>query len=163
VLTFVSTGAAAPLQKQSIDLDSINIAPEAITGGIQEANSFLAAFDKAVERNKEFNHQIEQGRVFCFHSATMPSSLLGATSLSVTISYDKQPIGGVLSIRADLIPLYSGVGVSSRPIVTETYASAVDGFSKAQVRAVVGELVEKIDSQIPHQRLQADAGRSTLP
>jgi hypothetical protein len=80
-------------------------------------------------------------------SEMVRESILAKVRVVINILFDPQPIGGILSIRADLIPLYSGIGIGNRPIATESFASAVETLDSVYTQSQIVFLVRRLDQR----------------
>src|SRR5665213_2754797 len=56
------------------------------------------------------------------------SNALQERSISVHVTYDARPVGGILNIRVELVPVFGGIGSAVRPAVSRQFAQAVDDF-----------------------------------
>jgi hypothetical protein len=68
------------------------------------------------------------------------SSLLQANNVDVQVRYEARPIGGILTVQVQLIPQFSGVGISNRPIASRTKIVAVDELKADMVKQIMASL-----------------------
>jgi hypothetical protein len=81
---------------------------------------------------------------FCLNLNVADRSVLKEQKLNVVLNYDGQPVGGILSVRVDLVPVFSGIGVSNRPLASKTYVAAVDQLENTNINEIVTELAKQI-------------------
>jgi hypothetical protein len=87
-------------------------------------------------------------RTFTAPIPTTSASLTMQSSLNVSVKYDRRPLGGVLCIRVDIVPAFSGIGSSTRPIASRQFAQAVDDFDDHFVATTVTRLTNELSSEI---------------
>jgi len=98
---------------------------------------------------------IENGgsRNFVTPLATVNPSLMSQHSMRVHINFESRPIGGVLTVCVELVPQFSGVGVSNRPLASKMMITAIDSLDAATVSALVLSLSNELNEQIQHGSL----------
>jgi hypothetical protein len=67
--------------------------------------------------------------------------------LNVTVHYDARPVGGILTIRADLVPAFSGIGCACRPTVSKVFSQAVDNLDDETIAATIKLLTAQVGQQ----------------
>jgi hypothetical protein len=68
-------------------------------------------------------------------------------TVEVLVEYEERPIGGILRITADLLPMFTGIYSSLRPLVSNDYAEAVDYLDVDEIANVVHERIQKLGEQ----------------
>jgi hypothetical protein len=68
-------------------------------------------------------------------------------SVNVRVSYDARPIGGILNIRVELVPVFGGIGSASRPVISREFAEAVDDFDDDAVSQTIGRLTRELAAE----------------
>ena len=86
-----------------------------------------------------------------FSSAPLISSgsTLHRTVLSLTVSFTKNPLGGILKVRGDIMPLFSGVGSSVRPKKTYEIIEATDELDEAQLQDAMERVTSTLEGNAP--------------
>jgi hypothetical protein len=85
---------------------------------------------------------------FCTTIATGSKSLTDQNTLNVSVKYDPRPVGGILSIRVEVVPLFAGIGTPMRAIASRELAQAVDQFDEEMVTKTVQQLTNELSAQI---------------
>jgi hypothetical protein len=78
------------------------------------------------------------------------SSILDEQSVNVKVNYEVRPVGGILTVRASMVPTFRGVGVSTRPAISRSVAMAVDDLDEAMVQDLVRSLTAEINEEYAH-------------
>jgi hypothetical protein len=81
---------------------------------------------------------------FCLNLNVADRSVIKEQKLNVVINYDGQAIGGILTVKVDLVPVFSGVGVSNRPLASKTFVAAVDQLENTSINDIVTDLSKQI-------------------
>jgi hypothetical protein len=68
-------------------------------------------------------------------------------TVEVLVEYEERPIGGILRIAADLLPMFTGIYSSLRPLVSNDYAEAVDYLDVDEIANIVHERIQKLGQQ----------------
>ncbi len=55
-------------------------------------------------------------------------SAMEQQSVNIRVTYDARPVGGILNIRVELVPVFGGIGSAVRPSIIRQFAQAVDNF-----------------------------------
>lgn len=85
--------------------------------------------------------QLANGATKSFTTGIMKSAnVLDRRSLAVKVTYDPRPIGGILSVRVDLVPVFNGIGGASRATATRATAISVDNLDEKTVTEIVSRL-----------------------
>jgi hypothetical protein len=87
------------------------------------------------------------GKTVCF--ATPVSGLAAHTvteqhSMNVQVRYEARPIGGILTVRVELVPVFCGIGSASRSIAFREMSQALDNLEEDGVGEVVAELSHQL-------------------
>lgn len=102
------------------------------------------SLDSALAKLKACTRQIADGHgVWCKQSTptSITNKIVEDHSIRITVRYEPRPIGGIVTVTADLIPAFSGIGVQSRPIDSKSTAAAVDALNPDEIDAISKELV----------------------
>jgi hypothetical protein len=67
--------------------------------------------------------------------------------MNVKVSYEARPIGGILTVRVELVPVFSGIGSASRPIAVRELSQAVDYLDEDMLGPIVSELSHELGSE----------------
>ena len=67
-------------------------------------------------------------------------------AMHVSLKYDARPIGGILTIRVELVPVFSGIGAASRPTALKTITQAVDRLDEESLGTIVSGLIHQMGS-----------------
>ena len=74
-------------------------------------------------------------------------SIIEQHSVNVHVSYDARPIGGILNISVELVPVFGGIGSASRPVLRREFAEAVDNFDDDAVSETIGRLTRELAAE----------------
>ncbi len=122
----------------------------------EQSNQMVAlATMSNFSNNNSSIKDIENGgtRNFVTPVMTPDVSLALQHAVRVRVNYEARPIGGVLTVCVELVPQFSGVGVSNRPVASKTMMTAVDRVDAATVDALVATLSNELNDQIQHGNL----------
>ena len=120
-----------------------HIRAQVITPGMPEGR-LTASFDTLRPKLRKCSQEIIAGHNrFCAAStlAGLSQHLLEEHAVRIYMQYDPRPIGGILTVRADLVPAFAGIGESARPIKTETVTQAVENMTEEQVEGIAQSLI----------------------
>lgn len=67
--------------------------------------------------------------------------------LNVVVKYDARPIGGILTVRVELVPAFGGIGTACRPIVSKQFSRAVDNLDDEAIASTIKELTTSLGQQ----------------
>lgn len=67
--------------------------------------------------------------------------------LNVSVRYDVRPVGGILTVRTDLVPVFSGIGTACRPSVTNQFSEAVDYLDDETIADAVSHLTDQLQKE----------------
>jgi len=67
-------------------------------------------------------------------------------SMNVQVRYESRPIGGILTVRVELVPVFCGIGSASRSIAFREMSQALDNLEEDGVGEVVAELSHQLGS-----------------
>ena len=68
-------------------------------------------------------------------------------SINVRASYEARPIGGILNIRVELVPIFDGIGSASRPAISREFTEAIDSFDDDVVSQTVTRLTHELAAE----------------
>lgn len=69
-------------------------------------------------------------------------------SVNVHVTYDARPVGGILNIRVELVPVFGGIGSAVRPTISREFAQAVDNFDDDFIGDTITKLTNEISTQL---------------
>ena len=105
------------------------------------------------EVNKKLGESIEKLANGIMIGFSTPVSVLGARSITeqhtinVKATYEKRPIGGILTIKVEVVPVFSGIGSASRPIAIKELSQAVDNLDEDSLGSIISELSHKLGEE----------------
>lgn len=67
--------------------------------------------------------------------------------MQVTVAYQPRPIGGILSIKVELVPLFCGIGSACRPIALREVSEAVDNLDEDGLGEIVAGLTHQLGAE----------------
>ncbi len=68
-------------------------------------------------------------------------------SIDVHVTYNAYPVGGILNIRVELLPIFGGIGSAVRPTITREFAQAVDDFDDHFVGKTIVKLTDELAAE----------------
>lgn len=125
---------------------SINTVREITRTAVSNGTSELAALipDATHAFSAQLGSQMTQianGATKSFNTGVLKSSnVLDRRSLTMKVSYDPRPIGGILTVRVDLVPVFNGIGGATRATATRTAAMSVDNLDEKTINDIVSRL-----------------------
>jgi hypothetical protein len=75
------------------------------------------------------------------------SNALQQRSINVHVTYDARPVGGILNIRVELVPVFGGIGSAVRPTVSREFAQAVDDFDDDFIAQTIVKLTDELATE----------------
>ncbi|MDP4198737.1 MAG: hypothetical protein Q8922_02075 [Bacteroidota bacterium] len=93
---------------------------------------------------------LKQGQTISFNA---PVAALAARTITeqhimqVRVAYEPRPIGGILTIKVELVPLFSGIGSASRPIAYREISEAVDNLDEDGLGDLVAGLTHQLGAE----------------
>lgn len=82
---------------------------------------------------------------FASHLAASPgNSSTEQYSMNVVLQYHRRPIGGILTVKVELVPSFCGLGSAIRPIAVRETAEALDNLEPDGL----GEIVSRLSHQL---------------
>lgn len=126
-------------QVQSLELSALR---DRVTAGLTQATATLET-SKLVDIY-ELAHN---GTVHFITSANTTGPVTEQHLLNVVVRYDARPVGGILTVRSDLVPLFSGIGTSCRPTVSNQFSEAVDNLDDAVIADAIRHLTDQVQKQ----------------
>ncbi len=124
------------LQIQVTNASAIVMSAAEVTSVVRGAARQSVAESLSAIATTSINHHLEgaseilrSGGVVQFSTAVCSKDQLTNRRLAnVRVRYDSRPIGGIVTVRVELVPLFAGVGAASRADISRDYAQAVDSF-----------------------------------
>jgi hypothetical protein len=123
---------------------------------LAQSSQMASIATAALSSNKGMSlRDLENGGVRNFSAplGSLNGELTNQHAVRVHVNFEVRPIGGVLTVRVDLVPQFSGVGVSNRPLASKTMMTAVDNLDASTVNALVASLSSELNDQIQHGNL----------
>jgi len=71
--------------------------------------------------------------------------------MNVRVNYEKRPVGGILTVRVELVPNFCGIGSASRPIAYREHAQALDNLQEDMIGAIVSDLSHQLGDRYAAQ------------
>jgi hypothetical protein len=71
-------------------------------------------------------------------------SALEQHSINVHVTYDARPVGGILNIRVELVPVFGGIGSAVRPTISREFAEAVENFDDDFISETIMKLTNDL-------------------
>ncbi len=83
-------------------------------------------------------------------STTMGSvhNALEQHSVTVHVTYDARPVGGILNIRVELVPVFGGIGSAVRPTISREFAQAVENFDDDFISDTIMKLTNDLAAEL---------------
>ncbi|GEM_PF-6155417 len=110
-------------------------------------SAFRPAFDTILPKIRHCAQQIiEEHDKHCNASTLtgLAQHILEEHAIHVFVKYEPQPIGGILTVRADLIPAYQGIGSSTRALASKEITQAVEDLTSEQIEEISKMLVTQL-------------------
>jgi len=126
-LASISRGAV----RQSI-ADNLTQAAEKLVADNVEGRSDILRSGKAMDLNTTINSG---------------QTILEQHSVNVHVEFDARPIGGILNVRVQLVPVFGGIGSATRPVVSREFAEAVDNFDDDVLAQTVSKLTKELAAE----------------
>ena len=105
------------------------------------------AFDTILPKIKKCAQQIIEEHDKNCNASTLTGlaqNIVEEHAVHIFVKYEPQAMGGILTVRADLVPAYQGVGSATRPIASRITTEAVDGLTSDQIEDISQMLVEQL-------------------
>ena len=169
VLTLASTAAMAQMRLAAVVENSET--PTAAALPANTANSSLttqqvAAMERTAERESlaetissvtskmlaehisGATETLRDGQPLDMSAVTrVEGSIVDQRSINVHVTYDARPVGGILNIRVELVPLFAGIGSAVRPTISREFAQAVDDFDDDLISQTITQLSAELAKQ----------------
>jgi hypothetical protein len=68
-------------------------------------------------------------------------------TVQVNVKYEARPIGGILTVKVELVPLFNGIGSASRPVALKTISTSVDNLEEDALGMIVSDLMHQLGSE----------------
>jgi hypothetical protein len=69
-------------------------------------------------------------------------------SINVHVTYDARPVGGILNIRVELVPVFGGIGSAVRPTISREFAQAVENFDDDFISETIMKLTNDLATEL---------------
>jgi hypothetical protein len=76
------------------------------------------------------------------------TGLFDKESINVHVAYNARPVGGILNIRVELVPVFGGIGSAVRPTISRDFAQAVDDFDDDFITQTILKLTVDLSSEL---------------
>jgi hypothetical protein len=114
------------------------------------ADSMQAATEKLVS-----DHAVGSTELLRSGSVLELSTMMGGIhsaleqhSINVHVTYDARPVGGILNIRVELVPIFGGIGSAVRPTISREFAQAVDNFDDDFISETIMKLTNDLATEL---------------
>ncbi|SRR5581483_2667067 len=106
--------------------------------------------DEVIEHLSSSFDALERGQEVNF--TTPVSGLSGHSiteqySMNVMVHYEPRPIGGILSVKVELVPLFCGIGSASRPAAYRELSQAIDNLDDDALGQTVSSLTHDLGEE----------------
>ncbi len=125
--------AAAKTSQRSLMADSMQVATERLMSDHAAGSTELLRSGSVLELSTTMGG---------IHSA------LEQHSINVHVTYDARPVGGILNIRVELVPVFGGIGSAVRPTVSREFAQAVDNFDDDFISETIMKLTNDLATEL---------------
>jgi hypothetical protein len=95
----------------------------------------------------DLDELVHKGVVHFTASANASGPVTEQHLLNVTVRYDARPIGGILTVKSDLVPVFSGIGTACRPTVSNQFSEAVDNLDDDTIADAIRHLTAQVQKQ----------------
>ena len=114
------------------------------------ADSMTVAAQKLVTDHSEGSTELLRSGSVLELSTTMGGvhSALEQHSITVHVTYDARPVGGILNIRVDLVPVFGGIGSAVRPTISKQFAEAVENFDDDFISQTIMQLTNALATEL---------------
>ena len=165
-IVFSATSSRAQVLGPSHPVPREQTGVDRMLGDMQTANEILlqlhaipasvvhdridAAFD-SIKRGKQINMMFVTNE-----DTTQPMRF--RLTVDVLLQYEPRPIGGILRIASNLVPMFTGIYAASRPDASADFAQAVDYIDVDELTCLVAGHIQQLGEQYAvrnaHKRLQ---------
>jgi hypothetical protein len=114
------------------------------------ADSMQAATSKLVSDHANGSTELLRAGSVLELSTTMGGvhSALEQHSINVHVTYDARPVGGILNIRVELVPVFGGIGSAVRPTISREFAEAVENFDDDFISETIMKLTNDLAAEL---------------
>jgi hypothetical protein len=114
------------------------------------ADSMTAATSKLVSDHANGSTELLRAGSVLELSTTMGGvhSALEQHSINVQVTYDARPVGGILNIRVELVPVFGGIGSAVRPTISREFAEAVENFDDDFISETIMKLTNDLAAEL---------------
>jgi len=128
-------------------LGIIGVTSIGATSAHAQRQPFLNAIDTLLPKLRTCTKNIAEGHgKLCraHYSDHAHEAAFEGHAIQVKVEYEPVAIGGILTVQADLLPLFNGVGVQARPVSTKSVTQAVDKLSPQETEEILSHLIEDL-------------------
>jgi hypothetical protein len=118
------------------------------------ADSMTAATSKLVLDHANGSTELLRAGSVLELSTTMGGvhSALEQHSINVHVTYDARPVGGILNVRVELVPVFGGIGSAVRPTISREFAEAVENFDDDYISETIMKLTNDLAAELAANR-----------
>jgi hypothetical protein len=144
------TAHAANAKATTMGFDKVRTITEgAVREAIGSQLSNISSADIAKKLEGSFD-ALRNGSTVGFHTSVTSLANHSITEqhiMQVKVGYEPRPIGGILTVRVELVPVFAGIGSASRPIAVREVSQAVDNFDEDALGDIVADLSHQIGQE----------------
>ena len=135
-ITLQKAESEAKAAKRSLMADSIQAATSRLVADHADGSTELLRSGKAMEL-----------------TAIMGGihGVMEQQSVNVRVTYDARPVGGILNIRVELVPVFGGIGSAVRPTLSREFAQAVENFDDDFIGETILKLTNDLTAELASQ------------
>ncbi len=113
-------------------------------------DSLVQATERLVSNQSNGSTELLRSGKVLDLSTTMSggSGLFDRESINVHVAYNARPVGGILNIRVELVPVFGGIGSAVRPTISRDFAQAVDDFDDDFITQTILKLTVDLASEL---------------
>ncbi len=80
-------------------------------------------------------------------SSAAAHSVTEQHTVQVIVKYESRPIGGILTVKVQLVPLFNGIGAASRPIALKTVSTSVENLEEDALGGIISDLTHQLGAE----------------
>jgi hypothetical protein len=113
-------------------------------------DSLVQATERLVSNQSNGSTELLRSGKVLDLSTTMSggTGLFDRESINVHVAYNARPVGGILNIRVELVPVFGGIGSAVRPTISRDFAQAVDDFDDDFITQTILKLTVDLSSEL---------------
>ena len=77
-------------------------------------------------------------------SGTEAHTVTEQRTMNVRVVYEQRPVGGILTVRVELVPNFCGIGAASRCVAYREHSEALDNLEPEEIGRVVADLCRQL-------------------